>query len=157
MAKNVTIYLSDEVATKMEKYHEVNWSEVCRKAVIDYIDIRSNIDFGPLIEKLKAQRNEAYKQGQALFYTIAPKMDLRDFETWYPRVSTVHVQNIAVDMSTPLPAAVATTSAIRGMAHMMGSFCRENKIPYPSDPSDAFWQGAIDAFMSIYAKFAKIM
>ena len=53
MPKNVTIYLSDEIAGKMEKYKEVNWSEICRKAVFDYIDTRSNIDIGPLLEKLK--------------------------------------------------------------------------------------------------------
>ena len=38
---------------------------------------------------------------------------------------------------------------------MMGSYCRENKIPYPSDASDAFWQGAIDAFMSIFGKLGR--
>ena len=40
---------------------------------------------------------------------------------------------------------------------MMGSFCREKNIPYPSDASDAFWQGAIVAFMSVFTKFAKVI
>ena len=157
MPKNVTIYLSDEIAGKMEKYQEVNWSEICRKAVIDYIDTRSNIDLGPLIEKLKAERNEAYKQGQILFYKIAPEMGLRDFEIWYPKINQTLIEDICIAESTPLPAAAATTRAIRGMAHMMGSFCREKNIPYPSDASDAFWQGAIAAFMSVFTKFAKVI
>lgn len=155
MPKNVTIYLSDEIAGRMEKYQEVNWSEICRKAVLDYIDTRSHLDIGPLLEKLKAERNEAYKQGQILFYQIAPQMTLRDFETWYPKISKVLFESECLDMSTPLPPAAATVSAIRGMHHMMGAFCRENNIPYPSDASDAFWQGAIDAFMSIFGKLGR--
>jgi predicted transcriptional regulator len=37
MTKNLTIRLDDETAKKMEKYREVNWSEVARKAINKYI------------------------------------------------------------------------------------------------------------------------
>ena len=37
MARNLTIKLDDETAQKMEKYSEVNWSEVARKAINNYI------------------------------------------------------------------------------------------------------------------------
>jgi len=37
MAKNLTIRIDDETAKKMEKYREVNWSEVARKAIKKYI------------------------------------------------------------------------------------------------------------------------
>ena len=103
MPKNVTIYLSDEIAGKMEKYQEVNWSEICRKAVIDYIDTRSNIDLGPLIEKLKAERNEAYKQGQILFYKIAPEMGLRDFEMLVSKINQTLIEDTLRRRVNPLP------------------------------------------------------
>lgn len=153
--KNVTIYLPDEIAGKMEKYPEVNWSEICRKAVVDYVDTRSHIDIGPILEKLKAERNEAYKQGQILFYQIAPKMNLRDFEIWYPRVSTTILEGREGGLfgdSPSLSPEVAAHQAIRGMEHMMGAFCRENNISCPQDASDAFWEGAIAAFMNVYIK-----
>ena len=153
--KNVTIYLSDEIAGKMEKYPEVNWSEICRKAVVDYVDTRSHIDIGPILEKLKSERNEAYKQGQILFYHIAPKMNLRDFEIWYPRVSTAILEGReggSFGDSPSLSPEVAALQATRGMAQMMGAFCRENNISYPSNASDSFWEGAIAAFMNVYTK-----
>jgi len=153
--KNVTIYLSDEIAQKMEKYPEVNWSEICRKAVIEYIDTRSQIDIASILEKLKAESNEAYKQGQILFYEIAPKLSLKEFDIWYPRVSVTILEGRDGDLfgdSPSLSPEVATYQATKGMAHMMGGYCRDNNISYPSDASDAFWEGAIAAFMNVYSK-----
>lgn len=37
MTKNLTIRIDDETAKKMEKYREVNWSEVARKAINKYL------------------------------------------------------------------------------------------------------------------------
>ena len=155
MPKNVTIYLSDEIAGKMEKYPEVNWSEICRKAVVEYIDTRSQIDIASILEKLKAESNEAYKQGQILFYEIAPKMSLKEFDIWYPRVNATILEGGEGGLlgdSPSLSPEAATYQAKKGMAHMMGSFCRDNSITYPSDASDAFWEGAIAAFMNVYTK-----
>jgi len=152
--KNVTIYLSDEIAGKMEKYPEVNWSEICRKAVTDYIDTRSQIDIASLLEKLKAESNEAYKQGQILFYQIAPKMSLKEFDIWYPHVSGT-ISDIGESIApadSPPPSPITIYRAIRGMQHMMGGFCRDNSIVYPSDAPDAFWEGAISAFVNVYTK-----
>jgi hypothetical protein len=139
----------------MEKYPEVNWSEICRKAVVDYVDTRSHIDIGPILEKLKAERNEAYKQGQIFFYQMAPKMSLKDFEKWYPNISTKILEGREPDLfgdSPSLSPEVAAYQATRGMERMMGGFCRDNNISYPQDASDAFWEGAIAAFMNVYNK-----
>ncbi len=38
----ITVNLTDELARKMEKYTEVNWSEVARKAFWDYIQERAD-------------------------------------------------------------------------------------------------------------------
>ena len=155
MPKNVTIYLSDEIAGKMEKYPEVNWSEICRKAVLDYVETRSHVDIAPILEKLKEERNEAYKQGQILFYQIAPKMTLRDFEIWYPQVSTTILEEreggLFGDSASMSPEAAAH-QATKAMQHVMGGFCEENNVPLPADVSDAFWEGAITAFMNVYSK-----
>lgn len=138
----------------MEKYPEVNWSEICRKAVIEYIDTRSQIDIASLLEKLKAESNEAYKQGQILFYQIAPKMSLKEFDIWYPHVSgiTSEIGEGIAPADSPRPSPITIYRAIRGMQHMMGGFCRDNSIAYPSDAPNAFWEGAISAFMNVYSK-----
>jgi hypothetical protein len=153
MPKNVTIYLSDEIAGKMEKYPEVNWSEICRKAVLDYVDTRSHMDIGPILEKLKAERNEAYKQGQIFFYQIAPKISLIDFEKWYPEINTKILEGRESNSFfgiEPLSPEVAEVSATKAMSLMISRVSREHDISCPSDISDSFCEGAIAAFMNIY-------
>ena len=153
MPKNVTIYLSDEIAGRMEKYQEVNWSEICRKAVLDYVDTRSHMDIGPILERLKAERNEAYKQGQIFFYQIAPQMSLQDFERWYPQISTKILQErepqpfFEIERLSP---AAAEVEAPKAMSILINRFCNKQKIACPSDLSVTFSEGAIDAFMKIY-------
>ena len=39
---NVTISVSDELKTEMDKFLEVSWSEICRKAISQYISERKN-------------------------------------------------------------------------------------------------------------------
>jgi hypothetical protein len=41
VGKNVTIYLPDEVAQRMVLLPEVNWSEICRQAITNYIEARA--------------------------------------------------------------------------------------------------------------------
>ena len=40
MTKNLTVRIDDVTAKRMEKYREVNWSEVARKAINKYITDR---------------------------------------------------------------------------------------------------------------------
>jgi len=40
LPKDLTISISDELAEKMDMMPEINWSEVCRQAIIKYIDER---------------------------------------------------------------------------------------------------------------------
>jgi hypothetical protein len=152
MPKNVTIYLSDEIAGKMEKFPEVNWSEICRKAVVDYIDTRSQIDIGPILEKLKTESNEKYKQGQIFFYSIAPQMSLSTFEDWYPEINKDIIESRISDSQPDRPtySDAAKISAFTWMRLHIESFCDLKKLEAPKYMSDAFCQGAIDAFMKIY-------
>ena len=137
----------------MEKYPEVNWSEICRKAVVDYIDTRSHIDIGPILERLKTERNEAFKQGQVFFYQMAPQLSLRDFEKWYPEISTKILEERKPNpLDPPLAPEIAELEAKRAMSRMIDRFCHDHEVQCPSNISDAFCDGAIAAFMEIYNK-----
>lgn len=39
---NVTISVTDELKAEMDKFPEVSWSEICRKAILRYIEQRKN-------------------------------------------------------------------------------------------------------------------
>jgi hypothetical protein len=153
MPKNVTIYIPDEIAEKMENFPEVNWSEICRKAVIDYIDTRSQIDIGPILAKLKTESNEDYKQGQIFFYKITPQMTLSHFESWYPDINKKILES---KMRAPSHFdrepywEAAEIQAYREMRDKIKTFCEFKNLESPKIMSDAFCKGAIDAFMKIY-------
>lgn len=40
MPRNVTLYISDELDEKMKQFGEVNWSEIARQSIINYIEGR---------------------------------------------------------------------------------------------------------------------
>lgn len=150
--KNVTIYLPDEIAEKMEKFPEVNWSEICRNAVADYTQTRSQMDLAPILERLKKERNEDHKKGQIFFYSkFAPKIAWREFEENYPllnkNVLSGRPQSFLEGPLTPEVAEVTAVDAMRAW------FILSNKkagVEVPNRLSTAFCEGAIEAFMDIY-------
>jgi len=138
----------------MEKYQEVNWSEICRKAVVDYVDTRSHMDIGPILEKLKAERNESYKQGQIFFYELAPKLALKDFESWYPDLNLEILEGRPSDWpldDEKLSPEVARYQAPKNMRKMISRY-RDllGEVPFPQEAPTSFWEGALAAFMNIY-------
>ena len=53
MPKNVTISVPDDLAEKMEKMQDVNWSGVCREAIANYIMVRAPAEKSEMIERLE--------------------------------------------------------------------------------------------------------
>jgi hypothetical protein len=62
--KNLTLYVPDDVAEKMEKLPEVNWSEVARKAILDYVQLRSGSVPVAIVERLRSEKEEEYAAGK---------------------------------------------------------------------------------------------
>jgi hypothetical protein len=63
MAKNITVAVSDEIYMKMENHRDVNWSEVCRMAISDYIQTKTSpfvLRFQ--VEQLRNEVNEIKKR-----------------------------------------------------------------------------------------------
>jgi len=157
MGKNVTIYLPDDVAEKMEKFPEVNWSEICRKAITDYIETRSQVDLGPIIERLKKERNLDYQKGQIFMYNeVIPKLSWGDVEVLRQRVDQKLLQQKPPLLGEePIGQLAAEQSAIRNMHHYLTWFAEENQIKLPECTSlsfDSFYEGAVDALMDIYKR-----
>jgi len=157
MSKNVTIYIPEEIAEKMDNYPEVNWSEVCRRAVTDYMTTRSLDDLGQIAEKLKAEGKEEHNKGQLFFLEVAKQMTLSDYESWYPEIN----KEIIVGKITPQGDMfsviepyrdAAQLEAIKGMRYQLEEFCKSKGIETPTYMSDAFCKGAIRSFMSLFRR-----
>lgn len=63
MPKNVTVQVGDELAAKMDKLPDVNWSQVVRGCLERYCDTRLIPDIEALVRKMKEQKEEAHKEG----------------------------------------------------------------------------------------------
>ena len=61
--KNVTAQIPDDLAAKMEKLPDVNWSQVVRNCLQRYCGIRLNANIEALMQKMKVQKEEAYSEG----------------------------------------------------------------------------------------------
>lgn len=62
MVRNLTVRLDDETVKKMEKYREVNWSEVAREAIKNYISNRESIRRHDAAIKAHARRGTYDKE-----------------------------------------------------------------------------------------------
>jgi hypothetical protein len=155
LGKNLTIYLPDDVAEKMEKFPEVNWSEICRKAVTEYVKTRSQIDLAPILERLKKERSEDFRQGQLVMYTqIIPKMKWKDIESLYPTLDKDLVKERSATWpgEEPLSDKGAEFAAIQTMRKWLQYYRKERGANVPKNFSDAYAEGAIEAFMDVYRK-----
>jgi predicted transcriptional regulator len=156
LGKNVTIYLPDETAQKMEKLSEVNWSEICRKAINDYIETRTQTDLSSIITRLKNERKTDYTKGEILVYEeIAPKLSLKDLEYYATGVDTAAIM---VESRDPLTSKAkitpdqANTIAITFMRNALRKFKRTLSVNIPDDFSDSYVEGATSAFKDIYQR-----
>lgn len=158
MGKNVTIYLPDDVAEKMESFPEVNWSEICRKAINDYIETRSHVDLGPIIERLKKERNDNYRKGQLFMYSeVIPKLSWEYIEFLRKRIDIKLLQEEPGPLGEePLGPVGAEQVAIRNMSFHLAKWAEQNKVKLPEGlpplSADPFYQGAIDALMDVYKR-----
>ena len=156
MGKNVTIYLPDEVAQKMDKLPEVNWSEICRKAITEYVETRTQTDLTSVITRLKNESKTDYTKGKLVIYEdVAPKLSIQDLER------TAEVIDIAVIIagsyepalvgdSKKLSPEEAQAMTIGNMRHSLRKFRRNLGAKVPDDFSDSYVEGAIAATKEIY-------
>jgi len=63
MPKNVTVQVGDELAEKMSKLKDANWSQVIRSCLERYCNIRLNPNIEALVQKVKEQKESAYSDG----------------------------------------------------------------------------------------------
>jgi hypothetical protein len=78
MGKNVTVQVDDELATKMEKLPDVNWSQVVRSSLDEYCN--SRLEIGGIVKSLLT-----YLRGRLPDKEKARKLEVERFEKkWGP-------------------------------------------------------------------------
>jgi len=156
MGKNVTIYLPDEVAQKMDKLPEVNWSEICRNAITDYIETRTQTDLTSIITRLKKESKTDYTKGKLVIYEdVAPKLSIQDLERTAQDIDrdTIIAESYETDLidgSKKLSPEEAQAMTIGNMRHSLRKFKRTLGAKIPDDFSDSYVEGAITAIKEIY-------
>jgi hypothetical protein len=78
VGRNITVYLPDDIQSMMDKFREVNWSEVCRKAIMDYVATRTAPNFEATVARLKTERTDEYGRGYKLGLDLARELPYRE-------------------------------------------------------------------------------
>ena len=71
VVKNITLYLSQDLADQMAALPEVNWSQVARTCIQRYITSRRNPDLIPLLSQLRNEKGDDYVSGRRRAEDIA--------------------------------------------------------------------------------------
>ena len=84
-ARNLTLYIPGEVAEKMDKLQEVNWSRIARDAIERYIDERLSMSVPPeVISKLRKEMGEEFVNGkQFAVEHILPKLAYKQLAQFF--------------------------------------------------------------------------
>lgn len=140
MGKNISIYISDELAEKMENLAEVNWSEVARKGIEDYVEARTHVNIAPILLRLKREKTELYNRGYEYGMDIAKEIEFLRLE----RFATSDLRGYWRGEDYVVDSATATYLALEKV-----------DVHPPFQTNDTFLQGVKDALLEVYSKVVK--
>jgi len=88
-ARNLTLYIPGNVAQKMDRLQEVNWSKIAREAIERYIDERLDTSIPPeILSTLRNQKGDEFTNGKKLATeTIAPNLSYKKMAIFFKAAS----------------------------------------------------------------------
>ncbi len=78
MGRNVTVYIPNDMVELMDRLKEVNWSEVCRRAIAGYLATRSAPNIEAVLTRLKDERGQEYSRGYKLATELGRELPYRE-------------------------------------------------------------------------------
>jgi len=143
-AKNLTLYISADLAEKMEELTEVNWSKIARAAIETYIKDRLETSIpSEALSRLRMEKGEEFANGKR--YAV---------EEIVPKLTYKKLSKFFEEANERTNAAVSDYAAIRGIPDEM-----VNSTPYyeaqvlssmksffgklPQDTTEQFLKGAL--------------
>jgi hypothetical protein len=93
-AKNLTLYISAELAEKMEKLPEINWSQVAREAIQRYIDERLNSALPlEIVARLRKEMGDEFTSGKLLVTEkLVPIVSYRTLEAFFTKARDMEIK-----------------------------------------------------------------
>lgn len=113
-AKNLTLYIPAEVAKKMDKLQEVNWSKIARDAIETYIEDRLQTSISPeTLSRLRKEKGEEFANGKKyVTEEIIPKVTYKKLARFFERVNSnaIQAREYAAAMEGNIPAEMLSLS-----------------------------------------------
>ena len=93
--KNLTLYISADLAEKMDTLKEVNWSQVARDAIQRYVDERLNSEISvDILNRLRREIGDELANGKKLaLEELVPKVTYRNLENFFTRAESIAIAN----------------------------------------------------------------
>jgi len=79
--RNITVYVPEDTARKMDELSEVNWSQICKAAIESYVEARKSISPAArlkLEEMRKDEEKDGYIFGSHLVSEILDKLNYQE-------------------------------------------------------------------------------
>ena len=90
MPKNLTLSIPDELANKMDKFGEVNWSAVAREGIEVYVKRRSDPAVVATLERLGKERDALYESGRQSAQGLVRRLKYPQLETVFDSMGKTH-------------------------------------------------------------------
>ncbi|MFQ6080380.1 MAG: hypothetical protein ACE5OW_01775 [Candidatus Bathyarchaeia archaeon] len=94
---NVTISVSKELKEKMDAFREVSWSEVCRRAIANYIEARSSanpIARAKFLELKEKEKAEGYRFGLEIAEETSEELSFQQIYDLLTDIEFVQVEGL---------------------------------------------------------------
>jgi hypothetical protein len=152
--KNITVSVPDELAERMKKLSDVNWSEVCRRAIASYIDIRLEPNIEAIVSRLGEERNEEYKKGYKLAYEFVREKPYTEIaklvegcDKWVRQEILPHLEDLSAESDIDVDEEVDK--------YRMQYWSDKVKSITKEEPTEAFVEGFEKGLTEIYEKSKK--
>lgn len=144
MAKNVTLSISDELASQMDALPEINWSAVAKTCIKQYIEVRKNPDISALLEKLQIQKGEEYVDGRRKADSIANDLGYSALNLLMKKYHKKFDEVQEVDMTGGPP----PWETLPSPEDIVADLLTEKKL-LKNDTTDAFLKGLRDRLLEM--------
>lgn len=143
MSKNITISIPSKLAKRLEEFPEVNWSQVARNCIQNYLIQRQNPDISGLLNDLIEQKGREHVEGRKYAETLIKQMGYKDFDIF---MATFREKNRAEQERTyegpqgPFDHVLSSEEILQNMLKIK---------ELESDASSSFLSGLLERFKEV--------
>jgi hypothetical protein len=154
LAKNLTLYISADLAEKMNALEEVNWSQVARESIQRYVDERLNPAIpAEILSRLRKEMGDEYTNGKKLATeSMVPFITYRKLEAFFTKTYSVASKNLEAEAREM---GISPDELSLDVENAGASIIKDYFSEIPKDASSRFCKGVFLVFNELWENIQK--